>query len=155
MRKGLRSASAWVAPTYSFRDVIGRSHGLPENGIAIWNGAEPVRRCARPKQPVVLGAGRIWDKAKNLSALSSAAGAIDWPIRIAGSLRADDGAGAAPIDGCECLGAISHDELMQEMEAASVFVSPALYEPFGLSILEAARARCALVKSEEARAVRQ
>jgi glycosyltransferase involved in cell wall biosynthesis len=37
---------------------------------------------------------------------------------------------------------------MQEMEAASIFVSPALYEPFGLSVLEAARAGCALLLSD-------
>jgi glycosyltransferase involved in cell wall biosynthesis len=148
MLEGLLSASAWVAPTHSFCEVIGRSIGSPEKGIAIWNGAERVRRHAKSKQPVILSAGRLWDKAKNLSVLSSAAGAIDWPIRIAGSLRADYGVGAVPIDGCECLGAISHDELMREMEAASIFVSPALYEPFGLSVLEAARAGCALLLSD-------
>jgi glycosyltransferase involved in cell wall biosynthesis len=148
MRDGLFSASAWVAPTNSFREVIARSLGSSEKGIAIWNGADSVQRRAKPKRPVVLAAGRLWDRAKNLSALSSAAAAIDWPIRIAGSLRAEHGGSAAPIEGCECLGAISHDELLQEMEAASIFVSPALYEPFGLSVLEAARAGSALLLSD-------
>jgi glycosyltransferase involved in cell wall biosynthesis len=147
MREGLLSANAWVAPTHSFREVIARSIGSPEKGIAIWNGVG-VRRRAKPKQPVILAAGRLWDRAKNLSVLSSVAAAIDWPIRIAGSFRAEHGGSATPIEGCECLGAVSHDELMQEMEAASIFVSPALYEPFGLSVLEAARAGCALLLSD-------
>jgi glycosyltransferase involved in cell wall biosynthesis len=34
------------------------------------------------------------------------------------------------------------------MGRAGVFVHPALYEPFGLSVLEAARNRCALVLSD-------
>jgi len=35
--------------------------------------------------------------------------------------------------------------LMRRMERASIFGHPALYEPFGLCVLEAARARCCLV----------
>ena len=34
------------------------------------------------------------------------------------------------------------------MRQASIFVSPARYEPFGLTVLEAARAGCALVLSD-------
>jgi glycosyltransferase involved in cell wall biosynthesis len=34
------------------------------------------------------------------------------------------------------------------MQAAAIFVSPARYEPFGLSVLEAAGAGCALVLSD-------
>jgi glycosyltransferase involved in cell wall biosynthesis len=148
MREGLLSASTWVAPTHSFREVIARSLGSPEKGIAIWNGTDSVQHRAKPKRPVILGAGRLWDRAKNLSALSSVAAAIEWPIRIAGSFGAEHGGSVTPIDGCECLGAISHDELLEAMEAASIFVSPALYEPFGLSVLEAARAGCALLLSD-------
>ena len=34
------------------------------------------------------------------------------------------------------------------MESAAIFAHPALYEPFGLVALEAARARCSLVLSD-------
>ena len=34
------------------------------------------------------------------------------------------------------------------MARTAVFVSPALYEPFGLAVLEAAQAGCALVLSD-------
>jgi glycosyltransferase involved in cell wall biosynthesis len=37
---------------------------------------------------------------------------------------------------------------MDEMQAAAIFVSPSLYEPFGLSVLEAANAGCALLLSD-------
>jgi glycosyltransferase involved in cell wall biosynthesis len=148
VRDGLCSADAWVAPTCSFRNLIARHYGAPGTGLAIWNGVNGIGRGSEPKRPVILSAGRIWDKAKNLSVLSSIAAEIDWPIRIAGSSSMDQSSCAVPTGGCECLGEISHDELLREMQAAAIFVSPALYEPFGLSVLEAARAGCALLLSD-------
>ena len=47
---------------------------------------------------------------------------------------------SAPVSNCEFLGEISHAALLDQMRSASIFVSPALYEPFGLSVLEAAGA---------------
>jgi glycosyltransferase involved in cell wall biosynthesis len=38
--------------------------------------------------------------------------------------------------------------MLAEMSRAGVFVSPALYEPFGLGVLEAAANGCALVLSD-------
>jgi glycosyltransferase involved in cell wall biosynthesis len=46
------------------------------------------------------------------------------------------------------LGALAPEELRREMQQAAIFVSPALYEPFGLSVLEAACAGCALVLAD-------
>jgi glycosyltransferase involved in cell wall biosynthesis len=37
---------------------------------------------------------------------------------------------------------------MAQMNRAAIFAHPALYEPFGLCVLEAARARCCLVLSD-------
>jgi glycosyltransferase involved in cell wall biosynthesis len=148
IRDGLGRANAWVAPTRSFRDLIAGKYGSPRKGITIWNGAEDAGRGMASKQPFVLSAGRVWDKAKNLSALSPVATQIEWPVRIAGSSRMDQRSSSIQTDGCKCLGEISHDELLREMQAAAIFVSPALYEPFGLSVLEAARTGCALLLSD-------
>jgi glycosyltransferase involved in cell wall biosynthesis len=148
IRDGLGSANVWVAPTCSFRDLIAGQYGSPGKGIAIWNGAEENGRGVASKQPFVLSAGRVWDKAKNLLALASIAAQVDWPVRIAGSSRMDQSSSSIRTDGCEYLGEISHDELLRKMQAAAIFVSPALYEPFGLSVLEAARAGCALLLSD-------
>ena len=146
VRAGLRQARAWVAPTSTFRDQIARLYRLPTDGVVIRNGAEDVAEWLQPKQPVILGAGRVWDKAKNLTALASVASMLEWPVRIAGDPGAERQAGA--FAGGRFLGELSHQELRREFEAASVFVSPALYEPFGLSVLEAAGAGCALVLSD-------
>jgi glycosyltransferase involved in cell wall biosynthesis len=92
------------------------------------------------KQPLVLGAGRIWDPAKNLDLLDRIAPMLDWEVRIAGS--------GSPNHSACFLGSVQHAELMDQMSAAGIFAHPALYEPFGLSVLEAARARCCLVLSD-------
>jgi len=43
------------------------------------------------------------------------------------------------------LGHLGRDELSKWLRRASIYAFPAKYEPFGLSVLEAALARCALV----------
>jgi glycosyltransferase involved in cell wall biosynthesis len=146
VRAGLRQADVWVAPTSAFRDQVARLYGLETSGRVIRNGAPGSANRYRPKQPVVLSAGRVWDKAKNLTALASIASALDWPVRIAGG--AWIGSKAERLDGDIFIGELSHQELLSEFERASLFVSPALYEPFGLSVLEAASAGCALVLSD-------
>jgi glycosyltransferase involved in cell wall biosynthesis len=145
---GLHNTNAWVAPTRAFREVLASRYGPPTEGHAVWNGVDGTGCSPLRKRPVILGAGRVWDRAKNLSAFSSIASEIDWPIRIAGPRGLGGGERLAATDGCEFLGEISHDELLREMGSASIFVSPALYEPFGLSVLEAARAGCALLLAD-------
>jgi len=147
-RAGLRHAAAWVAPTDVFREQIARLYRLETAGHVIRNGAERRGDRSHPKQRVILGAGRVWDKAKNLTALASVASMLDWPVRIAGASGAAGSAAAGASAPCKFLGELSHRELQGEFEAASIFVSPALYEPFGLSVLEAATAGCALALSD-------
>jgi glycosyltransferase involved in cell wall biosynthesis len=46
------------------------------------------------------------------------------------------------------LGELSRAELLALMRRAAIFAAPARYEPFGLAVLEAAAAGCALVLSD-------
>jgi hypothetical protein len=145
--EGLACADTWAAPTASFRDWIATRYGVA-GGRAVWNGIEDSETSIMPKHPIVLAAGRVWDAAKNLASLQSVAPGIDWPIRIAGAADVKGTSAGAIIAHCDVLGALPPPQMRREMERASIFVSPALYEPFGLSVLEAARAGCALVLSD-------
>jgi glycosyltransferase involved in cell wall biosynthesis len=80
------------------------------------------------KEPFYLAAGRIWDKGKNLKLLEHLANRLPWPMRT--------------------LSGLPHTDALAQMQHASIYVHPALYEPFGLGILEAARAQCCLVLSD-------
>ena len=148
VRTGLQKADVWVAPTRAFRSQLASQYGLPETGQVIWNGVETRSHSPAAKQPFVLSAGRLWDKAKNLSGIAPVAPAIEWPIRIAGQSGLDSAPLAGATGNCELLGELSHPALLDEMDRASIFISPALYEPFGLSVLEAASAGCALLLSD-------
>lgn len=143
VEQGLRAADRVVAPTRSMLVQLHREYDFTTESLVIFNGdATPLvtRRQRRDKR--VLAAGRMWDEAKNLKGLIAAAGRIEGELRIAG-----EGAEKSPAH-VHMLGRIPRRELQQEMIAASVFASPALYEPFGLTVLEAARSGCALVLSD-------
>jgi glycosyltransferase involved in cell wall biosynthesis len=98
------------------------------------------------KAPLILASGRIWDGGKNLTSLAEIAGGLAWPVHIAGAgMPAEP---ARDANNVHWLGEISHDDLQERMHRAAIYAAPALYEPFGLGILEAARAGCALVLSD-------
>jgi glycosyltransferase involved in cell wall biosynthesis len=102
------------------------------------------------KQPFILCSGRLWDGAKGLSDLIACARTLAWPIRVAGAtpLPIDDPEGLCDVDvppEVELLGELSPEELDGHLARASIYAAPARYEPFGVSILEAALAGCALV----------
>jgi glycosyltransferase involved in cell wall biosynthesis len=144
--RGLAAADMWVAPTAAFRDEIQTRYAPLAPGRVIWNSAS-LDVMQLPKQPVIMAAGRLWDEAKNLSALTEIAGDLAWPVRVAGPMRTPDGR-LMRADGVEWLGDLPHAELLRHLRTAAVFVAPARYEPFGLTVLEAACAGCALVLAD-------
>jgi glycogen synthase len=154
---GLAAADRVVAPTRAILDAVlacydvhvpgcvvpnGRHHDAVANGIRA--SADRLERTAAPQPPFVFGAGRVWDDAKNLRALAAAAPLMHWPVYVAGSDTSPDGARHA-LSGVEYLGVLDSHAMRQWHRRASVFVHPAVYEPFGLAPLEAAQAGSALV----------
>jgi glycosyltransferase involved in cell wall biosynthesis len=138
---GLTKARAWVSPSCAFYEVICDLYQPSAPGLVIWNGIAPA---AQPdgKEDLILVAGRLWDRAKNIAALAGAGKGLRWPVLIAGPANDDTPTGIA------WLGSLAHDDLQARMQRAAIFASPALYEPFGLSVLEAASAGCALLLSD-------
>jgi len=142
--RGLAAASRVVAPSKSMLSSLQEIYGSFHSSEVIPNSRSAENFSAEKKQPLVLSAGRLWDKAKNVSALCGIAGRLDWPVYIAGELGTD----AIPCGTASNvmhLGNLSTRELGRWMSHASIFVLPAFYEPFGLTILEAALCGCALV----------
>jgi glycogen synthase len=161
MSAGLESADAVVAPTAAMLRELECDHPLNlERTQVIHNGsptAPPFRAtpselhqipyllggefdAVRDGGPFVLGSGRFWDAAKNLAALDAAAEGLAWPVVVAGDL----GDGEAPRHAL-ATGVLDRAALEGLRRQAQVYAAPALYEPFGLGILEAARDGCALV----------
>jgi glycogen(starch) synthase len=158
MAGGLQGADAIVAPTAAMLAELERDHVLPPGSTTvIHNGsaassADDANCIKFPPQQVgnlmqfakrpslVLGSGRFWDAAKNLAALDAAAEGLEWPVVVAGEI----GDGEAPRH-ARSTGVLDREALAALRREALIYAAPALYEPFGLGILEAARDRCALV----------
>jgi glycogen(starch) synthase len=142
---GLNAATRIVAPIGAvLRDLERHYSGPRVRAEVIPNGVDLAAFSLRPKRPVVTAAGRLWDAAKNLQALEEVAPGLAWPVEIAGEVEHPE-SGAASFASGHLLGRLSRTELARQLGEASIFVAPALYEPFGLAILEAAAAGCALV----------
>jgi glycosyltransferase involved in cell wall biosynthesis len=144
VRQGLRAARIVAAPTRAMLDELRREYGPLADGRVIANCVDPLLFTRATKQPFILSAGRLWDEAKNIAALAEAAPRLDWPVCVAGDARHPDGGAAAPAK-VRLLGQLPHQELASWFAHASIFALPARYEPFGLAVLEAAHAECALV----------
>lgn len=151
--RGLRAAGLVVAPTTAMLAMLDFHYGpLPRTRV-IPNGRyagrldESARAGPhRPSsgEPLVLTVGRVWDQAKNIEAVRAVAPFISWPVSIAGESRRF-GENESHEKSARYLGRLTSRELTAWMRRASIFALPARYEPFGISILEAALGGCALV----------
>ncbi|WP_052341132.1 glycosyltransferase family 4 protein [Salinarimonas rosea] len=153
VNEGFARADRVLAPSRSHANALRRAYG-PIPGLAVvHNGRYPtptpeeargdgteavVRACA---------VGRWWDEAKNAHVLDAAAARATTPIAAIGPTEGPQGqrVGFAHV---EARGTLSARETCAALARASVFVSPARYEPFGLAVLEAAQAGCALVLAD-------
>lgn len=144
VRKGLRAAAGVTAPTH---DMLARLHAIYsgfEMLPVVPNGRRAEACDPAPKAPIVFSAGRLWDEAKNVTALTGIAGRLPWPVFLAGEAHHPEG-GRSRFENVHLLGHLSSAEMASWYERASIYALPALYEPFGLTVLEAGLAGCALV----------
>jgi glycosyltransferase involved in cell wall biosynthesis len=148
VEKGLNHASTIVAPTNAFLACLHRSYTFAAPQRVIPNARNAAELRSRSlKEPFILASGRLWDEAKNLKVLDAAASGLAWPILAAGNTLSPDGTPIA-AKRLQCLGTQTQSQLASLLRRAAIFAHPALYEPFGLSVLEAAHARCALVLAD-------
>jgi glycosyltransferase involved in cell wall biosynthesis len=141
---GLRRAAMVVAPSRTMLEALRRHYGWPATGRVIYNGRDLQRFAPGRKQPLVLTAGRLWDEGKNVAALELVAPLIPWPIYAAGAEQHPAG-GRMEASHLQLLGCLDTAAMAAWYGRAAIYALPARYEPFGLSVLEAALAGCALV----------
>ena len=148
VRRGLLAANAVVAPSRAYAEDLRQTYDLPSTPKVVYNGRrtsthEPLYPPAREAVTV----GRLWDEAKNACVLDRAAAIAQTPITAIGAVRGPHGGEFKPCH-LRLLGHIRDEELAQLLADRPIFVSSAKFEPFGLAVLEAAKAGCALVLSD-------
>lgn len=142
VEKALRNADRIVTPTHAMREALLHHYGAFSNIEVIANTRSPQSFCPNPKRPVIFTAGRLWDEAKNLNTLAAVAPHLAWPVFAAGDTQT---AAVPRTENLRLLGRLEESQLAAWLGSSAIYTLPALYEPFGLSVLEAALAGCALV----------
>ncbi|HET6613829.1 MAG TPA: glycosyltransferase family 4 protein [Kofleriaceae bacterium] len=141
---GLLAADVVIAASHVMLESLSEQYGELARSCVIPHGRDPDLFPAGVKEPYVMSAGRLWDEAKNLAILDMSAGGIPWPVYVAGNRRHPDGR-VASAKYARLLGCLDSRAMARWLSEAAIYALPARYEPFGLSVLEAALAGCALV----------
>ncbi len=147
VRQGLQHANLVTGPTLSALEMLSRYYGSFRSAGPIYNGCEPAEGFSPRADELVFCAGRLWDPAKNIATLDRAAQRIRLPVFAAGMSTGPDQQ-RIELRNIQPLGYLDQAALRQWYRRAAVFVLPSLYEPFGLTALEAGLAGCALVLSD-------
>jgi len=146
LRRGMAACDALVAPSRSFAAATHEAHG-GATPFVVHNGRAARRLAEQPRAPAVFTAGRLWDEGKNLATLDAAAAQAGVPLFAAGPVDGPRGERVA-LSHAHALGRLSADDVALWLSCAPIFATSALYEPFGLGVLEAAQAGCALVLAD-------
>lgn len=149
--EGLAASDAIVAPTTAHAHAVAETYHLAAQPLAVRNGrrtaAGETFTPASERAPFVLTSGRLWDQGKNAAALDRAAALLGIPVYAAGSASAPQGK-APRFSALRLLGNLGEAEMRLWLTQSPIYASTALYEPFGLGVLEAAQAGCALILSD-------
>jgi glycogen(starch) synthase len=148
VQRGLQAADAVVAISNSYGEELRELYGDIANPHVIYNGRSTGSFYAAEKRLQVFAMGRIWDEAKNLSLLGRLENKYDIPILIAGDNIHPVNGEHLDIANVQMLGLLSPAEVAVHLAESYMFVLPARYEPFGLSVLEAALSGCLLILAD-------
>lgn len=145
-RAGFDRAAAVVAPSASHAEDLLRCYG-PISGLSVVHNAAGKMAFSALREAYAFAAARWWDAAKGGAVLDAAAAMLTRPVVMAGACAGPDGQ-AMTLHHARAAGPLDHAQTLAHMRRAAVFVSPSLYEPFGLAALEAARCGAALVLAD-------
>jgi glycosyltransferase involved in cell wall biosynthesis len=145
----LKAADAVVVPTQAMLRSLRQHYGVLGATRVIADGCAAVDHPVQVKDHYILSAGALQDPARNMDALAVAAKRLSWSVCIA-----DQGQAAAAVPdrftGLRLLGPLNGAQLQRWIAHASIYAQPSRCEPYGLGIMEAAAAGCALVLGDVA-----
>jgi glycosyltransferase involved in cell wall biosynthesis len=146
-RCGFDRADVVIAPSASHAALIERCYGAIGNLEVVRNSVHPALMSAPTREPLGFAAGRWWDEGKNARTLEAAAARCTWPILAAGPVRGPNGAECS-FQAVRGLGELPGGEVRSLMASTGIFVSPSVFEPFGLAAVEAAEAETPLLLAD-------
>jgi glycosyltransferase involved in cell wall biosynthesis len=149
---GLVGADEIVAPSRWMMENVKTYYVRPRYGRVVYNGRDPSLFDAHSaKRNQVISVGRIWDEAKQVSLLTRYVQAV--PVFIVGSQNHPDktlnsSSTDEVAEGVTFCGQQSEDQIREVFARSSIYAGCSRYEPFGLALVEAAMAGCALIAND-------
>jgi hypothetical protein len=123
-----------------------RHYGTHSGTRVIAHGRSAGAEQSAAKGPWIFSSARMDDAGGNGQALANVATKLSWPIYFGGDTSHHHSiAGGKNIDNVRVLGQLGNAQWRRWLAHTSIYAAPARYEPSGLSVLDAALARCALV----------
>lgn len=147
-RQGLSRADAVLAPSRSHSELMMATYGQIRNLRIVHNVTSPAPHSIdRTEREGIVAVGRWWDEGANGAVLGQVATRIARPLTM---IDSDTGSVGQNLQIRNAVHAdpVSHSDILQRVGTAEVFVSPSLYEPFGLGPLYAAVSRTPLVLAD-------
>jgi glycosyltransferase involved in cell wall biosynthesis len=148
VRQGYAYANRLLAPTLAFAQATAEAYDLAQPPTVVRNGRRALKETTSAGSGLfAFTAGRLWDEGKNFAAIDRMAMRLSVPVLAAGPVQGPNGA-RVEARHAKPLGRLSDEDIARHLGERPIFVSTALYEPFGLAVLEAAQAGCGLVLSD-------
>jgi glycosyltransferase involved in cell wall biosynthesis len=147
VERGLNRAATVVAPSIAFAAETARVYDISTPVLSVHNGRSQGGTTQVAQADFVFTVSRLWDEGKNVATLDAAAARVGVPFQAAGPVCGPNRA-TVYLENLRALGELGHTRVNGLLAARPIFASAALYEPFGLSVLEAAQAGCSLVLSD-------
>jgi hypothetical protein len=144
--KGLKAADHVVAPSAAFAVATQLAYALETKRRRSTMGALPWALPRVAPHDFAFTAGRLWTRAR--MSKPSTLLPRGWRCRFMPPGRIAAPMGWIDLHHARGLGNLGEKELARWIAPRPVFVSAAVYEPFGLAVLEAAAAGCPLVLSD-------
>jgi glycosyltransferase involved in cell wall biosynthesis len=145
--RGLRAVDRVVAPSGAYGAVVQHHYGLDRVPQTVHNGRRPLPMTGAAATNEVIAVGRLWDSVKNGALLDRVAARLPVPFHAAGAVCGPHGE-TITLRHLKPLGVVDEAALGEALSRRPIFVSAATFEPFGLSVLEAAQAGCPLILSD-------
>jgi glycosyltransferase involved in cell wall biosynthesis len=146
--RALRSADSVVSVSHSYAADLRKLYGFSGPVSVIYNGRDEHSFYSAEKKKQVFAMGRIWDEAKNLALLGRISNKVNFRILVAGNNHHPGTTSVVKVSNVQLLGVLTQPEVKHYLAESSIYVLPAKYEPFGLSVLEAALSGCVLLLAD-------
>lgn len=147
LENACNSSDILLFPSEAIKRAACSANHLSSECMVIPNAREMPITEEVEREKIILCTGRIWDEAKNLLKLCEVADQLPWPIYVAGDNTNPNTSEKMELDNVRFLGKLNSEELRYWLQRTEIYINPALYEPFGLAVLEAAKSGCALALS--------